>query len=109
MWRCPDSTVDVSGTERDRIRRARRMLICARMNITDKIGRRDVPLAQEPDLSFSASLPHSRAPALAQGNVDTVVTNGKILTVDADFRVVEALAISDGRIVASGTSAEVAR
>jgi predicted amidohydrolase YtcJ len=38
-----------------------------------------------------------------------VVTNGKILTVDADFRVVEALAINDGRIVARGTSAEVAR
>ncbi len=49
------------------------------------------------------------APALAQQNVDTIVTRGKILTVDAGFRVVEALAISDGRIVATGTSAEVAR
>ena len=49
------------------------------------------------------------AAALAQQNVDTVVTNGKILTVDADFRVVEALAIDDGRIVARGTSEEVAR
>jgi predicted amidohydrolase YtcJ len=48
-------------------------------------------------------------PALAQQNVDTIVTNGKILTVDAGFRVVEALAINDGRIVASGTNAEVAR
>jgi predicted amidohydrolase YtcJ len=38
-----------------------------------------------------------------------VVTNGKIPTVDADFRVVEALAINDGRIVARGTSAEVTR
>ena len=47
--------------------------------------------------------------AFAQQKVDTVVTNGKILTVDADFRVVEALAINDGRIVARGTSAEVAR
>jgi hypothetical protein len=45
----------------------------------------------------------------AQQTVDTVVTNGKILTVDADFRIVEALAINDGRIVARGTSAEVAR
>jgi predicted amidohydrolase YtcJ len=44
----------------------------------------------------------------AQQKVDTVVTNGKILTVDADFRVVEALAINHGRIVARGTSAEVA-
>jgi predicted amidohydrolase YtcJ len=47
--------------------------------------------------------------AFAQQKVDTVVTNGKILTVDADFRIVEALAINDGRIVALGTSAEVAQ
>jgi len=50
--------------------------------------------------------------ALAQRNVDTadtIVTNGKILTVDADFRVVEALAIDNGRIVARGTRAEMAR
>src|ERR1700704_4518394 len=50
--------------------------------------------------------------ALAQrtvGPVDTVLTHGKILTVDAGFRVVEALAINAGRIVARGTSAEVAR
>jgi predicted amidohydrolase YtcJ len=49
------------------------------------------------------------AAALAQQNVDVVVTNGKILTVDADFRVVEALAIDEGRIVARGTSEEMAR
>jgi hypothetical protein len=48
-------------------------------------------------------------PALAQRTVDTIITHGKILTVDADFRVVEALAIDAGRIVARGTSAEVAR
>jgi len=48
-------------------------------------------------------------PALAQRNVDTIVTHGKILTVDANFRVVEALAIDGGRIVARGTSAEMAR
>ena len=46
---------------------------------------------------------------LAQNSADTIVTNGKILTVDADFRIVQALAIDDGRIVARGTSAEVAR
>jgi hypothetical protein len=45
----------------------------------------------------------------AQQNADTVVTNGKILTADADFRVVQALAINGGRIVARGSSAEVAR
>jgi len=47
--------------------------------------------------------------ALAQSNVDTVVTNGKILTVDADFTIVEALAIDDGRIVARGTAEDMAR
>ena len=49
------------------------------------------------------------AAALAQQNVDTVVTHGKILTADATFAVVEALAIDGGRIVARGTSAEMAR
>ena len=49
------------------------------------------------------------APALAQQNVDTIVTNGKILTVDADFRIVQGLAINDGRIVARGTREEIAR
>src|SRR5262249_43112606 len=44
-----------------------------------------------------------------QQRVDTVVTNGKILTVDQDFRIVEALAINEGRIVGRGTSAAVAR
>jgi predicted amidohydrolase YtcJ len=47
--------------------------------------------------------------ALAQSNVDTVLTHGKILTVDSSFAIVEALAIDEGRIVARGTSAEVAR
>src|SRR4249919_3306462 len=47
---------------------------------------------------------------LAQQNVaDTVVTNGKILTVDGNFRIVQALAIQDGRIVARGTSEEITR
>ena len=47
--------------------------------------------------------------ALAQQAADTIVTHGKILTVDAAFRTVEALAITNGRIVATGTSAEIAR
>src|SRR5689334_13255135 len=47
--------------------------------------------------------------ALAQQNVDTVVTHGKILTADPKFTVVEAVAIDGGRIVARGTSAEMAR
>ena len=36
---------------------------------------------------------------------DTILINGKIVTVDAKESVVEALAIRDGRIVATGTSA----
>ncbi|MET0291281.1 MAG: amidohydrolase family protein [Steroidobacteraceae bacterium] len=48
-------------------------------------------------------------PAMAQQSPDTIVTHGKILTVDARFSVVEALAIRDGRIVATGTNARVER
>jgi predicted amidohydrolase YtcJ len=40
---------------------------------------------------------------------DTIITRGRILTVDASFRTVEALAITNGRIIATGTSAEIAR
>ena len=39
---------------------------------------------------------------------DIVLINGKILTVDADFSVAEALAVRDGRIVAVGASDQVA-
>jgi hypothetical protein len=45
----------------------------------------------------------------AQQAADTIVTRGKILTVDAAFRIVEALAITNGRIVATGSSADIAR
>ena len=47
-------------------------------------------------------------PAIAQQDVDIVVTHGKILTVDSDFAIVEALAIDDGRIVARGSAEEIA-
>src|SRR6202163_3911442 len=43
-------------------------------------------------------------PASAQ-TADTVLFNGKILTVDKDFSTRQALAIGQGRIVATGTSA----
>jgi predicted amidohydrolase YtcJ len=48
------------------------------------------------------------APAAAQAP-DTVLINGKILTVDAQFSTKEALAIRDGKIQAVGTSAEMRR
>jgi predicted amidohydrolase YtcJ len=46
---------------------------------------------------------------LAQQPADTIVTHGKVLTVDSAFRTVEALAITNGRIVAAGTSTQIAR
>ena len=46
--------------------------------------------------------------ALAQQNVDTIITHGKILTVDTSSRR-RSLAITNGRIVARGTSAQIAR
>src|SRR4051812_9944882 len=36
---------------------------------------------------------------------DTVLFNGKILTVDADFSIKQALAIGSGRVLATGSSA----
>lgn len=45
--------------------------------------------------------------ALKAQPADTVLRGGKILTVDAEFAIVEALAVRDGRIVATGTTAEV--
>jgi predicted amidohydrolase YtcJ len=42
--------------------------------------------------------------ASAEG-ADTVLFNGRILTVDTDFSVREAIAIAQGRVLASGTSA----
>ena len=43
--------------------------------------------------------------AASAQTADTVLFNGKILTVDKDFSVREALAIANGRVLASGTIA----
>lgn len=51
---------------------------------------------------FSACL--SARPALA---VDTILVNGKIITVDDRFSIVQALAIKNQRIVAAGSSADI--
>lgn len=51
---------------------------------------------------FSAFL--SVRPALA---VDTILVNGKIITVDDRFSIVQALAIKNQRIVAAGSSADI--
>jgi predicted amidohydrolase YtcJ len=40
---------------------------------------------------------------------ELILYNGKILTVDKDFRIVEAVAVRDGKFVATGNKAEVMR
>ena len=46
------------------------------------------------------------APALAQAP-DTILVNGKIVTVDDRFTIAEALAIRNGRIVATGSTTDI--
>ena len=48
------------------------------------------------------------APMAFAQTADTILSGGKILTVDEDFAVVEAVAISVGRIVATGSDADMA-
>src|SRR5437763_16936140 len=82
----------------------------SRMNITNiELGMR-MPRKGIKSLSVACGILAglTSTAVFAQQNVDTVVTNGKILTVDADFRVVDARAINDGRIVARGTTAHEA-
>ncbi|MDX1562951.1 MAG: amidohydrolase, partial [Gammaproteobacteria bacterium] len=50
--------------------------------------------------SFASCL--CTAQLVAQGSADVVVTRAKLLTVDPEFTIAEALAIADERIVAVG-------
>ncbi|MEE2840549.1 MAG: amidohydrolase, partial [Acidobacteriota bacterium] len=52
-------------------------------------------------MSFSMSMSY------AQQNADTILHNGKVLTVDQQFTIAEAVAIRDDQIVAVGSSDEV--
>ena len=45
--------------------------------------------------------------AASAETADTVLFNGKIVTVDKDFSIREALAIANGRVLASGTTAAI--
>lgn len=49
------------------------------------------------------------APVAQAQTADTVLSGGNILTVDDNFSTVEALAITDGRIVATGDAADIAK
>jgi predicted amidohydrolase YtcJ len=74
------------------------------------MGMMTAGLRRIPGIMIGALLAASLAsPALAQPKADTLITNGKILTVDAKFSTVQALAIKDGRIVARGTGAAMKR
>src|SRR5437667_10792215 len=46
-------------------------------------------------------------PAACSQSADTILVNGKILTVDKQFSAREALAIREGKIMATGSSADV--
>jgi predicted amidohydrolase YtcJ len=61
-------------------------------------------LGNTPALLTALILSLSATPAFAQ-SADTVLFNGKILTVDRDFSVREALAIGHGEVLATGTNA----
>ncbi len=51
--------------------------------------------------------PESTADAPAATAADWILTNGRILTVDANFSVVQAIAIQHGRVLAIGSDAEI--
>jgi predicted amidohydrolase YtcJ len=58
---------------------------------------------------FLASLFVASLPAARGADADLILTNGKIVTVDDRFSIVQALAIKGERIVATGTNADVAK
>src|SRR4249920_3367127 len=45
--------------------------------------------------------------AALAADADLILHNGKVVTVDAGFHIVEAIAVKSGRITATGTSADV--
>jgi predicted amidohydrolase YtcJ len=47
--------------------------------------------------------------SFAAQDTELILYNGKILTVDKDFRIVDAVAIRDGKFVATGKKDEVMR
>ena len=68
-------------------------------------GRRDDRLASRRLQLSRACASRSRRARLRAQTADTVLFNGKILTVDKDFSVQQALAIGHGQVLATGTTA----
>jgi predicted amidohydrolase YtcJ len=59
-------------------------------------------------LILGCSSPEEPPPqAEPQPGADTVLSNGKILTVDEDFSIVEAIAIDGDRVLATGSNEEM--
>jgi predicted amidohydrolase YtcJ len=56
-----------------------------------------------------AQAPAAQIPPEVLAYADLILTNGKVLTVDRDFNIREALAIRDGRVLAVGTTAVIQR
>jgi predicted amidohydrolase YtcJ len=56
---------------------------------------------------FAALLLAASASCVTAQTADTVLFNGNILTVDPDFSVREAIAISQGKVLATGTTADI--
>jgi predicted amidohydrolase YtcJ len=56
---------------------------------------------------FAGLMLASSSACVAAQTADTVLFNGKVLTVDRDFSVQEAIAISQGRVLATGTTADI--
>ena len=57
--------------------------------------------------AFAALYLTSQVGVASAQTADTVLFNGKIVTIDKDFSVREALAIANGRVLASGTTAAI--
>ena len=51
----------------------------------------------------------SAVPALAEEQADVILRNGKVVTVDERFTIVQAVAIKGERVMAAGTNAEIAK
>jgi predicted amidohydrolase YtcJ len=55
----------------------------------------------------ACNAPEPTAVAPASGSADWVLSNGQILTVDANFSIVQAIAIQDDRVLAVGSDEEI--